>query len=40
MFPRVGAASGSSAAGGRWGRYFIGGGHNTSGSHSTWHGGK
>jgi hypothetical protein len=44
MLPRSSSTSGAagrtgSATGGSSG-IFYGGGHNTSGSHSTWHGGK
>ena len=40
MFPRIGAAGGAGSAAGRSSGIFYGGGHSTSGSHSTWHGGK
>ncbi|MBI3866006.1 MAG: hypothetical protein HY290_29365 [Planctomycetia bacterium] len=41
MFPRAAPGSGAAgAASGRPGGIFIGGGHQTSGSSSSWHGGK
>ena len=40
MRPRVGPRVGAGSATGGSSGIFYGGGHNTSGSHSTWHGGK